>query len=233
MTKKVVLLVSGGLDSSTVLAMLHWKNIGDIYALSFNYSQNNIVEINKIKKFIQNYNVKHHQVINIDLSAFITSSLINKLTPVPKYASAQELGNAVPSTYVPARNTIFLSYALGYAEVIGASDIYIGAHSNDCANYPDCRPEYLKSFEIMANLATKQTTQGNKIHIHAPLLEMTKAEIVQRGLELGVDYSNTISCYDPKDDLSCGECHACLVRLSAFKQNNHLDPVKYIDKESI
>ena len=233
MSKKVVLLVSGGLDSSTVLAMLNSQNVGDIYALSFNYSQNNIVEINKIKKFIQNYDVKHHQVINIDLSAFSTSSLINKSTPVPKYSSAQELGNAVPSTYVPARNTIFLSYALGYAEVIGANDIYIGAHSNDCANYPDCRPEYLKSFEIMANLATKQSTQGGKIHIHAPLLELTKAEIVQRGLELGVDYSNTISCYDPKDDLSCGECHACLVRLNAFKQNDHFDPVKYIDKKYI
>lgn len=233
MTKKVVLLVSGGLDSSTVLAMLRAKNVGDIYALSFNYSQNNIVEINKIKKFIQNYDVKHHQVINIDLSAFSTSSLINKSKPVPKYESAQALGNAIPSTYVPARNTIFLSYALGYAEVIGANDIYIGAHSNDCANYPDCRPEYLKSFEIMANLATKQTTEGSKIHIHAPLLAMTKAEIVQHGLKLGVDYSDTISCYDPKDELSCGECHACLIRLNAFKQNNYPDPVKYVDKKFI
>ncbi|MCP5369951.1 MAG: 7-cyano-7-deazaguanine synthase QueC [Rickettsiaceae bacterium] len=233
MTKKIVLLVSGGLDSSTVLAMLHAENIGEIYALSFNYSQNNIVEIEKIKKFIQNYHVKHHQVINIDLSPFHTSSLINKQKPVPKYGDAQQLGNVVPTTYVPARNTIFLSYALGYAEVIGANDIYIGAHSNDCANYPDCRSEYIESFETMANLATKQTSEGSKIHINAPLLKMTKAEIVKRGLELGIDYSNTISCYDPKDSLSCGECHACLIRLSAFAANNQADPIKYIRKNTI
>jgi 7-cyano-7-deazaguanine synthase len=226
--KKAVVLVSGGLDSSTVLAMLD-KDGYEIYALSFNYSQTHLVEIAKIKSFITNYSVKAHQVINLDLSAFSSSALIDKAIKVPKYLNASEIGYNIPVTYVPARNTIFLSYALGYAEVVGALDIFIGAHMTDSANYPDCRPEYLKSFEAMANLATKLGVEGNKVNINAPLINMSKAEIVTKGLELGVDYSETISCYDPTPSaLSCGTCHACLVRLEAFKTNGQVDRIPYV-----
>ena len=226
--KKAVVLVSGGLDSSTVLAMLD-KDGYEIYALSFNYSQTHLVEIAKIKSFITNYSVKAHQVINLDLSAFSTSALIDKAIKVPKYLSASEIGDKIPVTYVPARNTIFLSYALGYAEVVGALDIFIGAHMTDSANYPDCRPEYLKSFEAMANLATKLGVEGNKVNINAPLINMSKAEIVAKGLELGVDYSQTISCYDPTlSAVSCGKCHACLVRLEAFETNGQVDRIQYV-----
>lgn len=226
--KKAVVLVSGGLDSSTVLAMLD-KDGYEIYALSFNYSQTHLVEIAKIKSFITNYSVKAHQVINLDLSAFSTSALIDKAIKVPKYLRASEIGDKIPVTYVPARNTIFLSYALGYAEVVGALDIFIGAHMTDSANYPDCRPEYLKSFEAMANLATKLGVEGNKVNINAPLINMSKAEIVAKGLELGVDYSQTISCYDPTPSaVSCGKCHACLVRLEAFETNGQVDRIQYV-----
>ena len=226
--KKAVVLVSGGLDSSTVLAMLD-KDGYEIYALSFNYSQTHLVEIAKIKSFITNYSVKAHQVINLDLSAFSSSALIDKAIKVPKYLNASEIGDNIPVTYVPARNTIFLSYALGYAEVVGALDIFIGAHMTDSANYPDCRPEYLKSFAAMANLATKLGVEGNKVNINAPLINMSKAEIVAKGLKLGVDYSETISCYDPTPSaLSCGTCHACLVRLEAFKTNGQVDRIPYV-----
>ena len=226
--KKAVVLVSGGLDSSTVLAMLD-KDGYEIYALSFNYSQTHLVEIAKIKSFITNYSVKAHQVINLDLSAFSSSALIDKAIKVPKYLNASEIGDNIPVTYVPARNTIFLSYALGYAEVVGALDIFIGAHMTDSANYPDCRPEYLKSFAAMANLATKLGVEGNKVNINAPLINMSKAEIVAKGLELGVDYSQTISCYDPTPSaVSCGKCHACLVRLEAFETNGQVDRIQYV-----
>lgn len=226
--KKAVILVSGGLDSSTVLAILDNQGY-DIYALSFNYAQNHLIELDKIKRLIKNYNVKEHHVLNIDLSAFKTSALINKDTKVPEYTSAKELGDKIPITYVPARNTIFLSYALGYAEVIGASEIFIGAHVDDSANYPDCRPEFVESFEKTANLATKAGVEGNKIHIIAPLIEMSKAQVVAKGLELGVDYSDTISCYNPSHNAeSCGKCHACLIRIEAFKMNNTRDPIPYI-----
>ena len=228
MKKKVVVLVSGGLDSSTVLAILQKENV-EIYAISFYYAQNHSIEINKIKDFIKNYNVSDHRVINIDLSAFSSTALVNDDMEVPKYESSDDLGDKIPVTYVPARNTIFLSYALGYAEVVGASDIYIGAHMTDSANYPDCRPEYLKSFENMANLATKAGVEGNKINIHAPLIEMSKTDIVATGLKLGVDYSSTISCYDPDEEgRSCGKCHACLVRLKAFEDNKVRDPIEYV-----
>ncbi|MDG1436532.1 MAG: 7-cyano-7-deazaguanine synthase QueC [Rickettsiaceae bacterium] len=228
MSKKAVVLVSGGLDSSTVLAMVEKQGF-EIHALSFNYAQNHVIEIEKIKKFITNYNVKNHQIINLDLSAFSTSALVSKDVSVPKYNKSEDLGDDIPVTYVPARNTIFLSYALGYAEVIGAQDIFIGAHMTDSANYPDCRSEYLKSYENMANLATKSGVEGKQISITAPLIEMTKTEILTEGLKLGVDYSNTITCYDPTPKgESCGKCHACLVRLKAFEENNAKDPIVYV-----
>lgn len=226
--KKAVILVSGGLDSSTVLAMVREKGF-EIYALSFNYAQNHAVEIEKIKQFIKPYGVKEHKVVDLDLSAFNSSALISDDVDVPKYDAASDVGNKIPVTYVPARNTIFLSYALGYAEVIGANNIFIGAHMTDSANYPDCRAEYLQSFEKMANLATKAAVEGNKISITAPLIKMSKSDIVTVGMQLGVDYSNTISCYDPtKDGESCGKCHACLVRLQAFEDNKKTDPIAYV-----
>jgi 7-cyano-7-deazaguanine synthase len=225
--KKAVVLVSGGLDSSTVLAMLD-KQGYEIYALSFNYSQNHVIEIEKIKEVIKNYNVKEHRIINLDLSAFQNSALINKNTKVPKHNSSYEIEDKIPVTYVPARNTIFLSYALGYSETVGAHDIFIGAHASDSANYPDCRPAYLESFEQLANLATKAGVEGNRISIHAPLIKMTKAEVLATGLELNVDFSNTISCYDPSvNGHSCGKCLSCQIRLAAFKANGRADPIKY------
>ncbi|MDP4709251.1 MAG: 7-cyano-7-deazaguanine synthase QueC [Rickettsiaceae bacterium] len=226
--KKAVILVSGGVDSSTVLAMIKKEGF-DIYALSFNYAQNHVIELNKIKQFIAKYNVKEHRIVDLDLSAFTSSALVSGGGDVPKYKTADDLGNNIPVTYVPARNTIFLSYALGYAEVVGANNIFIGAHSTDSANYPDCRSEYIKSYEKMANLATKAGVEGEKISIIAPLIKMSKSEIVAEGIKLGVNYSDTISCYDPTSDgNSCAKCHACLTRLKAFKDNHLEDPIAYV-----
>ncbi|NRB10034.1 MAG: 7-cyano-7-deazaguanine synthase QueC [Rickettsiaceae bacterium] len=228
--KKSVILVSGGLDSSTVLAMLNDLK-HEIYAISFYYGQRHNIEIAKIKQLIYEYDVFEHKIVNIDLSLFGGSALTDKDISVPKYATSTSLGDEIPVTYVPGRNTIFLSYALSYAEVIGAKDIFVGAHVQDSANYPDCRLEYFKTFEKLANLATKMGVETGGIKIHNPLLAMTKAEIVKLGLEYGVDYSKTISCYDPtKNGESCGKCHACLVRLEAFATNNIKDPISYVNK---
>lgn len=233
--KKIVILVSGGLDSSTVLAMQERKNDCAIYAISFNYAQNHLIELAKIKEFIKDYKIVSHHIINLDLSAFDSTSLVNKDLSVPKYQSNEAVGQQIPNTYVPARNSIFLSYALGFAENIGARDIFIGAHRSDEANYPDCRPDYLAAFTEMANLATKVGRQAlekgseeEKIKIHAPLINLTKSDIVAMGLKIGVDYSKTISCYHP-DSLhrSCGACLSCLVRLQAFADNKTVDPVEY------
>lgn len=226
--KKAVVLVSGGVDSTTVLSIV--KQLGyDIYAISFNYSQRHKIEIEKVKEVVKDYGVKDHKIVDIDLKVFGGSALTDDAIDVPKYSDAAEVGNSIPVTYVPARNTIFLSYALGYAEIIGSSDIFLGVHATDYSNYPDCRPEYIQSFEDMANLATGAGVNGNKIRIHAPIIDKTKAEIVAIGLRNGVDYSKTISCYDPTIDAkSCGKCLACLVRLDAFKLNNVNDPIKYI-----
>lgn len=193
--KKAVILVSGGIDSSTVLAMVQ-KMGYEIYAISFNYSQRNKVELEKIKELIKDYNVKKHKIIKIDLASFGGSALTDNKIEVPKYENHSDLGDDIPVTYVPARNTIFLSYALGFAEVIGAYDIFLGVHASDYANYPDCRPEYIKAFEKLANLATAIGVEGKKLTIHAPLINMTKSQIVKTGLELGVNYAKTISCYD-------------------------------------
>lgn len=226
--RKAIVLVSGGVDSSTVLAMVKKMNF-EIYALSFNYMQRHNIELDKIKKFIKNYNVVQHKIIEIDLRSFGGSALTDDSFSVPKYNDASELQEEIPITYVPARNTIFLSYALGFAEVIGSTDIFLGIRATDYSNYPDCRPEYIKSYEEMANLGTKSGVEGERIKIHAPLIHMTKAQIVKTGLEHGVDYSQTISCYDPlQSGESCGECLACLVRLKAFAENNMIDPIPYL-----
>lgn len=227
--KKSVNLVSGGADSATVLAIA--REMGyEMHTMSFNYGQRNSAEFQKVKELIKEYNVKQHKIIDIDLRAFGGSALTDDSIDVPHYHSVDELPEDVPVTYVPARNTIFLSYALGFAEVIGAKDIFIGVHTRDSANYPDCHPEYIKSFEEMANLATNMGVQGKKITIHTPLIDMTKEQIIRTGLGLGVDYKNTISCYEPtEDDLSCGNCLACMIRLDAFKKNNIQDPIKYVN----
>jgi 7-cyano-7-deazaguanine synthase len=226
--KKAVILVSGGVDSATVLSMVQ-KMGYDIYALSFNYQQRNKVEIQKVKELIKDYNVKQHQLIDINLSVFNSSALTSSDVSVPKYQSASDLKDDVPVTYVPARNTIFLSYAFGFAENIDAYDIFLGVNAIDYANYPDCRPEYLERFENMVNIATKKVGQGIKFTIHAPLINMTKTQIVKAGLELGVDYSKTISCYDPNIlGESCGKCHSCLIRVKAFAENNMADLIKYV-----
>lgn len=228
MNKKAVILVSGGADSATILGILKEADY-EIYAMSFNYGQRNNAELRKVKQLLQEYSVKQHKIVNIDMRAFGGSALTDDNISVPHYHNAGELPEDVPVTYVPARNTIFLSYALGYAEIIGARDIFIGVHTSDSANYPDCRPEYIKSFEEMANLATNIGVKGKKITIHTPLINMTKEQIIRTGLELGVNYENTISCYDPtENDLSCGTCLACNIRLDAFKKNNVQDPIKYV-----
>jgi 7-cyano-7-deazaguanine synthase len=225
--KKAVILVSGGADSATVLAMVA-KMEYEIYALSFNYHQRNNAEIRKIKKLITEYKVKQHKIIDIDFRAFGGSALTDDHISVPKYDNT-ELPDDIPVTYVPARNTIFLSFALGFAEIIEARDIFIGVHESDSANYPDTRLEYIKAFQDMASLATKASADGEKVTIHAPLINMTKEQIIKMGLGLSVNYKNTISCYAPnEDDLSCGRCLACIIRLDAFKKNNIQDPVKYI-----
>lgn len=226
--KKAVILVSGGADSATILGIMKEQGY-EIHAMSFNYGQRNNAELRKVKELVKEYDVKQHKIINIDLRAFGGSALTDDNINVPHYHNTNNLPEDVPVTYVPARNTIFLSYALGYAEIIGAKDIFIGVHTSDSANYPDCRPEYIQSFEEMANLATNMGVQGERITIHTPLINMTKEQIIKTGLKLGVNYKNTISCYDPsEDDLSCGTCLACMIRLDAFKKNNIQDPIKYI-----
>lgn len=228
--KKAVILVSGGVDSSTVLALVESKNY-EIHALSFNYAQKQVVELQKVQEVIKRYKVKEHRIIKVDFGAITGSALTDNNVTVPNYEKASDVGDEIPVTYFPARNTIFLSYALGYAESIGSNDIFLGVHSTDHSNYPDCRAEYIKSFEAMANLATAAGVNGNKLTIHAPLINMTKTEIVAMGLAMGVDYSNTISCYDPNvSGHSCGKCLACLVRIRAFEENKMPDPILYVNR---
>lgn len=226
--KKAIVLVSGGLDSATILAMVH--NMGyAIYALSFHYGQRHNIEIVKATELAKIYNAIEHKLINIDLNTFGNSALTDSKLSVPKYQSASDLKDDIPITYVPARNTIFLSYALAFAETRKVCDIFLGVHAEDYANYPDCRPEYIKSFEVMANLATAFGLK-NKITIHTPIINMNKSEIIREGIKLNVDYSKTISCYSPSEDgASCGSCHACLIRLNGFKENNLPDPIKYVN----
>lgn len=223
---KAVILLSGGLDSATVLAIAKSKGY-EPYALSFLYGQRHKHELNFAKTQARLQKVKEHKIINIDLRAFGGSALTDNIS-VPKNRSEKQMSQNIPVTYVPARNTIFLSYALAYAEVIGAKHIFIGVNALDYSGYPDCRPEYIKSFENLSNLATKAGVEGNKIKIHTPLINLKKSQIIKKGFKLGIDYSKTTSCYDPKQTKSCGKCDSCKLRLKGFKEAGKIDPIKYV-----
>lgn len=227
MNKKAVVLLSGGLDSSTILAYAIDKGF-DIYAISFSYGQRHKFELEAAKKVAQHFGVKDHKTAHIDLRVFGGSALTAEIE-VPKGRTEAEMEGEIPITYVPARNTIFLSFALAYAEVIGSDDIFIGVNAVDYSGYPDCRPEYIEAYEKMANLATKSGIQSEtKLTIHTPLIDLRKSEIIQMGLDLGVDYSITSTCYDPNEaGLPCGICDSCVLRLKGFSALGIEDPAEY------
>ena len=223
---KAVVLLSGGLDSSTLLAIAKSEGF-DTYALSFRYGQRHQVEIEAARQVAQSLGVRQHIVLDIDLRSFGGSALTSEIA-VPKGRGLKQMAEDIPVTYVPARNTIFLSFALAWAEVLGSTDIFIGVNALDYSGYPDCRPEYIEAYEKMANLATKAAVEGHRLTIHTPLIRLTKAEIIKKGLELGIDYSLTITCYDPSEiGEACGACDACLLRLKGFREAGLKDPVKY------
>ena len=223
--KNAVILLSGGLDSATVLKLARSDGF-KLFALSFNYGQKHDIET-ECSKLIAKDMVEEHRFINIDLGNFGGSALTSDI-PVPKHETVDQIDSNIPITYVPARNTIFLSFALAYAEVINANDIFIGVNALDYSGYPDCRPEFIMSFEKMANLATASGVSGNSVIIHAPLIHLTKAQIISKGIELNVDYGNTTSCYDPSPEgYACGQCDACLLRLKGFSEVGIKDPKKY------
>lgn len=226
MGQPAVVLLSGGLDSTTVLAIAKQRGY-DPYALSFRYGQRHAVELESARRVADALGVVRHVVAEIDLRVFGGSALTADIE-VPKHASAADLSDDIPTTYVPARNTIFLSFALAYAETVGAQDIFIGVNALDYSGYPDCRPEYIAAFEAMANLATRAGVDGAGVSIHTPLIDMTKADIVRAGSELGVDFSLTSSCYDPAaDGRPCGHCDSCLLRLKGFAEAGLSDPLAY------
>jgi len=225
--KKAVVLLSGGVDSATTLAIA--RSMGfDICALSFRYGQRHMVELEAAAHIAKCNGVAEHLTVDIDLRRIGGSALTSDLA-VPKSRSVEEMGKDIPITYVPARNTIFLSYALAWAEVIGSSDIFIGVNALDYSGYPDCRPEYIEAYERMANLATKAGVEGKqRLKIHTPLIALSKSQIIIKGMELGVDYSLTHSCYDPgADGAACGQCDSCLLRLKGFQEAGLKDPGKY------
>jgi 7-cyano-7-deazaguanine synthase len=219
-----VVLLSGGLDSTTVLAIARSQGYVP-YALSFRYGQRHSVELDAARRVAAAQGVVRHVVADIDLRVFGGSALTDDIG-VPHHASAEELGEDIPVTYVPARNTVFLSFALAWAETLECNDIFIGVNALDYSGYPDCRPEYIEAFERMANLATKAGVEGRQhLKIHAPLIELTKARIIERGLALGVDYSLTHSCYDPDPEgRACGTCDSCLLRRRGFAELSREDP---------
>ena len=226
-SQKAIVLLSGGLDSTTTTAIAQNQGYA-IHALTFRYGQRHELEISAAKRVASYFNVVEHVIAEIDLRTFGGSALTNDIS-VPKDRSVEEMGNAIPITYVPARNTIFLSFALAWAEVLETNNIFIGVNALDYSGYPDCRPEYIEAFQHMANLATKAGVEGKqRILIHTPLINLSKAQIIQTGLELGIDYSMTVTCYDPSTSgLACGRCDACLLRLKGFLENGISDPAEY------
>ncbi|MCU1369855.1 MAG: queC [Ilumatobacteraceae bacterium] len=228
MSKPAVVLLSGGLDSSTVVAMAQ-RDGWEVHALSFSYGQRHTVELESAKAVAAAAGITDHRIVNIDLGAFGGSALTDASIDVPKHDDAGDMEDGIPVTYVPARNTIFLSFALAFAEVLGSSDIFIGVNALDYSGYPDCRPEFIAAFQDLARIATKTGVEGStQVTIHAPLMEMTKAQISAAGTELGVDYSITTSCYDADDEgNACGRCDACHLRHQGFVQAGLPDPTRY------
>ncbi|MGC8720881.1 MAG: 7-cyano-7-deazaguanine synthase QueC [Thermodesulforhabdaceae bacterium] len=228
--KKAVVLLSGGIDSSTTLAVA--KNEGyELYALTFSYHQRHRMEIEAARAVARHFGVREHLIIELPLDRIGGSALVDRAVAVPKDRPLEDISSNIPVTYVPARNTIFLSFAVAWAEVLGTGDIFIGVNALDYSGYPDCRPEYIEAFEKMANLGTKAGVEGKvSFRIHTPLISLTKAEIIRRGLELGVDYKLTLSCYDPDEHgRACGRCDSCLLRKKGFSEAGIPDPTEYQD----
>ncbi|MGD8593819.1 MAG: 7-cyano-7-deazaguanine synthase QueC [Gammaproteobacteria bacterium] len=220
--KKAVVLISGGLDSATALAMAKHQGFA-CYGLSFDYGQRHVCELASARDVAKQAGVQEHKIIHLDLSQIGGSALTDNSIPVPR-----EPSEGIPVTYVPARNTIFLAIALGWAEVLGAQDLFIGVNAVDYSGYPDCRPEFIQAFETMANLATKKGVQGERFTVHTPLIQLSKADIIKNGTELGVDYALTVSCYDPdKSGYACGRCDSCRIRAQGFKEAGIPDPTHY------
>lgn len=228
--KKAVILLSGGLDSATVAAIAASEGYS-LYALSFEYGQKHRIELNAAQKIAELYRAAEHVVIPLNPIVFRSSSLSSlSVTNVPKDRNVEDENN-IPTTYVPARNILFLSYALSFAETVGSRDIFIGVNALDYSGYPDCRPEFIEAFQKMADIGTKTGVENNRILIHAPLIKMSKSEIIRKGISLGIDYSLTHSCYDPAEDGgACGRCDSCLLRKKGFKEAGVNDPTKYAVK---
>lgn len=223
--KKAVVLLSGGLDSSTVLAIARSRGV-QCYCLSFSYGQKQDIELKRAAVIAKAMQAEQHLILRLDLGVLGGSALTSAIA-VPKDRHAEDIAKGIPITYVPGRNIIFLSHALAWAEVLGAADIFLGINAVDYSGYPDCRPEFLRAFEQAANLGTKAGSTGSPFKLHAPLIELSKKEIIEVGMKLGVDYSLTHSCYDPVQDLACGRCDACFLRLKGFAEAGLTDPAAY------
>jgi len=224
--KSAVVLLSGGIDSTTTLAIAITGGY-EAYALSFDYGQRHQIETQAARRAADSFGVRKHRIAKIDLRVFGGSALTGDID-MPKQRSETEIADGIPVTYVPARNTIFLAYALGWAEVIQAADIFLGVNAIDYSGYPDCRPEFIEAFQTVANVGTKAGVEGRRFQIHTPLIKFSKAEIIRKAVKLGVDLSLTHSCYDPSPDgLACGECDSCLLRLKGFREAGIQDPIRY------
>jgi 7-cyano-7-deazaguanine synthase len=227
--KRAVVLLSGGIDSTTTLA-IEIADGYETYALSFDYGQRHQIETKAARRVAKSLGAKEHRVAKLDLRVFGGSALTGEID-VPKQRSETKIGHGIPITYVPARNTIFLSYALAWAEVIPSDHIFLGVNAIDYSGYPDCRPEFIEAFETLANLGTKAGVEGRRFQIHTPLIKFSKAETIRKAVELGVDLSLTHSCYDPTPEgLACGECDSCLLRLKGFREAGLKDPIRYAKK---
>jgi 7-cyano-7-deazaguanine synthase len=227
--KRGVVLLSGGIDSTATLAIALAEDY-EVYALSFDYGQRHQIETEAARRVANSLGVKEHRIAEIDLRVFGGSALTTDMA-VPKQRAEKEIAHEIPVTYVPARNTIFLAYALAWAEVIPANDIFLGVNAIDYSGYPDCRPEFIQAFEELANAGTKAGVEGRRFQVHTPLIKLSKADIIRKGLERGVDLSLTHSCYDPSPEgLACGECDSCLLRLKGFREAGIRDPIRYAKK---
>jgi 7-cyano-7-deazaguanine synthase len=227
--RNAIVLLSGGLDSTTTLAVAKEQGF-NVFALTANYGQRHQIEIEYARRVAEKFEIKKHSIVEIDLRQFGGSALTDDIS-VPKNRSTEEMEGEIPVTYVPARNTILLSFALAWAEVLGSTDIFTGVNAVDYSGYPDCRPEYIEAFEKMANLATKAGVEGNKLTIHTPLINLTKADIIRLGTRLGVDYSLTLTCYEPNSTgEACGECDSCILRAKGFADAGMVDTTLYQSK---